>query len=369
MTLKLYGARLTAATSGEARTADMPVTRAAQPPIQADKIARNGMHPDAGLMSALDEQLNQAVLFRTKEYFSWYGTLTGVFPTGTADESRWRFAFRTGPYAHAVLAIVGMLPPGGAISYQTSTASRLDIFNGAGAVIASDTFVYGPNPKLGGIVPDAWPHFKTFVKVIDGVSPNTDYTGLFTTQGGKLQSACVAELASLTEDGGYLPQNLTAQSCVLDVYRKNPLLLSNKLWIGGGSKVFNWVADDGTTSGPITRTSATAVNLIDMTSTVISSATPGYTLDMSVKARESQTTGVPCTMKVYGNAPGGGTGTVKLKNSAGTTIATVTINSAIVGWFSTTLNLPASVDKYDLQIAGDGAFGISVYAVNVYEQG
>lgn len=367
MTIKLYGARLTALTSGEALTADLITTRGVQQPIHGDQWARNGKHPNAQLMNRVDEAYNQAVLFRTKEYFSWYGTITPLFPVGTTDENRWRFAFRSGPYAHAVLAVVGMLPPSnGIINYATSVTARLDIFNSGGSVVASDTFVYGPNPKFTGIgLPDAWPHFKPFVKVIDGIAPNTDYTALFTTQGGRLQSACVAELASLTEAGGYLAQNLTGQSAVLDVYRKNPLLVNNKLWQGGGGKVFNWVADDGTTSGPVTINTTPFKNLVDQSTAAPSSSTAGFTLDMTGKAREGQP-GVPVVMKVYGGSTGGGI--VRLVDSTNTPIMQITSGwLGAAGWLTATGVLPASVGKYDLQFSNNGSGTLSVHAVTVYE--
>jgi hypothetical protein len=364
---KLYGARLSALLADARSAAGITVTRGVTQPIQGDRWARNGMHPNAQLVNMLDESVNQSVLFRSKEYFSWYGTIIPVFPAGTADEVRWRFAFRSGPYAHAVLAVVAMLPPGGAISTDVSTTCRLDIMNAAGTIVATETFVYGPNPKFGGIVPDAWPHYKPLVKVIDGISPDTDYFGVFTTQGGRLQSACVAELSSLTEAGGYLPQNLTAQSSVLDVYRKYQIKANNKLWQRGGAKLFNWVSDNGSSSAPLVRASSTDINVIDGTSTAVSASTPGYTFDLRGKAREGLT-GVPVTIKAYGSCAFA-SGLVKLKNSAGVTVATVTLNATVDGWFSTTATLPATVDKYDLHYAGSGVGNLTLYAVTGYELG
>ena len=64
-------------------------------------------------------------------------------------------------------------------------------------------------------------------------------------------------------------------------------------------------------------------------------------------------------------------GRVYLKNLAGTTIASIIDgwSTTTPTWVSTTFNLPATVDKYDLQFASTGGNTFSLFAVSVYEKG
>jgi hypothetical protein len=256
-----------------------------------------------------------------------------------------------------------MLPPGGAVSSTISTSSRCDILDTAGSVVSSTTFDYGPNPKMGGIIPDAWSHLKVLTKYITDIDPSTEYTGKFTTQGGRIQSACVFELPSMTQNaGGYFGQNLTSQSSMLDVYRENLVVANNNLWREGGAHVLNWTTE----TGSVSRTSSSSVNLIDTSVTTIDGSSPGYTLDMTKKGRGSRS--VPCVMKVYGNANPSGGGAVTLKDSSGATVASVTPwVPSTPAWQSVTFNLPAAVDKYDLHLNGNGTAALNIYAVSIYE--
>jgi hypothetical protein len=62
-----------------------------------------------------------------------------------------------------------------------------------------------------------------------------------------------------------------------------------------------------------------------------------------------------------------GNGSVVLKDSSGTILATITV-TATNGWDSTTVNLPATNAKYDIQYAGGaGATQTNLYAVSLYQ--
>lgn len=78
--------------------------------------------------------------------------------------------------------------------------------------------------------------------------------------------------------------------------------------------------------------------------------------------------GIPVVMWVYGNANPSGGGAVTLKDSAGTTIASITSwTPSTPAWQSVTFNLPATADKYDLQLNGNGVAAMNLYAVSIYE--
>jgi hypothetical protein len=367
-----FGARITQAATAAARVPALVAVQSSPPPIAPDRWARNSIHPDAQFVSLLNETGNQAGLFRTKEVFRAIGRLesgNGVFypplSFGAGDRARYRWAFRSGPYCHAVRAIVGMAPPTSGLDQNTS--ARLDIANGAGSVVASATFTYGVHP--GGVL--GWRHIQQIIATIDGLSPDTEYFGTFyDVDYGIIQSACVYELASFTEHAdGYLASNITNRSAILDIHRQNLAELSNALWQKGGAQVFCYTVEDGTI--PITNSTSTFKNILDTSVTTVSAASPGWTLDMTGKARLSQTTGVPVTMKVCGRNQLTGTGVVKLVNSAGATVMSITNgwSTTTPGWQSATGMLPAGVDKYDVQVSNNGSGSLDTYAVSVYEYG
>jgi hypothetical protein len=364
----LYGDRLDIASAADTQVVANPARKAASVPIQPDLFCRNGKRPDVALINRLDEAANQSVLYRGKEHFAAVGAFApNLVPFGAGDRTRWRFAFHTGPYAHALYVLVGMTPPG--TSGASSNAyCRLDIYSDAAmaTLVKSETFVHGVNPTGTAAGSYGWEYLKPLEKFVTGLSPDTDYYGKFTdVDYGQIEHACVCDLQSMTENySGYLPQNITTHSAVLDKYRQNLATIFHQEWKRGGSRVLWWGVDDGT--APLVRSSATDVNVVDGTSTAVSASTPGYTLDMRGKARVSQISGVPVVMKAFGNCAFG-SGIVKLKNSAGSTVATVSVNAASNAWFSTSFNLPATVDKYDLHYAGTGVGSLTLYNVIVYE--
>ena len=373
-TKHIYGDRLDPGSVGPRQTVANPTSKAASPPIQGGYWCRNGKHPSPSFISALNEAVNQAALYRSKCVYSNVGRLfNSLGAASTSDIARWRFAFHTGPYAHAVYAVVAMLPTDLDIApYEDyNTQGRLDIFSDTQEAVnaGSYTFTYGAHPT-GVNSTVSFQHIKVLTGYIE-VSPDTDYTGLFSDVNvGRIQSACVFELASLTENNsGYLSQNITSHSSILDVYREKQATMIRSLWRRGGATVFNWSVDDPTGSGPVTATvsGVTSRNVIDTTITTVSASSPGWTLDMRNRARLSQTSGVPCRMVAYGKMSAGTDGDVYLKNSAGTNIATITNGfTTTPKWVTTTFNMPATLDKYDLHIGEPAAGTFSLYAVSIY---
>lgn len=125
----------------------------------------------------------------------------------------------------------------------------------------------------------------------------------------------------------------------------------------------DWSLDDGSSR---TRSSATLINLQDNSTTGTPAASsPGVTFVTSYRNTVNATV-APIKMAVYGSI-GGGSGTVKLRDTSGNDAATVTINGA-AGWYTNTGSLTIGTgQKYDLLYAGDGANTVSVSAVSVYE--
>jgi len=376
--IKIYGDRATGV--GPRQVDALPSTKAASPPIQTGRFFRNGKAPDASAFSQLNTQMNQAMLFRTKEALSMMGDLgsaPGIQATSAAGtRKRWRFAFHTSPYAHALLVRAVMFPPSS--NYGNDTYATLKIYSDANesTLISTTEFHYGPGPS-GSTSVGGWQYHRIVDKFVEGLSADTDYFALVSdVDYGRVQSIAAADLQSMTENyDGYLPTNFTEQSQLLDRYRQNLVTPMPSLWKRGGAKVLGWTTN--IQSSPTTNATTTWKNIIDGTSTTVSSSTPGWTVDMRYKTRLSQSV-VPCVIKVCGSWLDAGSATggdVKIMDSGGTALATITSgwSSTTPTWVSTTLNLPASaVDKYDIHsrigVGGGGAAGtLSIYAVAVFE--
>lgn len=379
MTTKVYGDRLPPGTVGPRQVPSLPAAKTSQPPIQVRRWLRNNKHPNAEYESLKNEALNQAGLFRTKDYFSCPGFVGSPTDLAAVDEDRWRFAFRSGPLAHAAFCRVVMASPH--VTYRANnTYGLLNLYTSAteAAVVLSATFNYGPSVNVTSS-PLGWQYVRVFDAIIDGVTPNTDYYALFRNMsGGHLMGACVYELASMTENfAGYLPQNIGAQGSILDVYREKQRQLIRDLWEKGAPKVFNWTVDPGQYSSGTTgfphkykvTASATLTNILDLTSTAVSVNTPGWHPDMRSKNTLRQTSGVPCVMKAFGSVAAGTGGIVALKDSSGTIVAQLNnVFTTTPGWQSVAFNLPATYAKYDVQysiVGGGSAF--SLWAVSIYE--
>jgi hypothetical protein len=368
MTFRPGGIPLDEILAGPRAVISNPVTQNAVPPIQIRRFARNGSIPSSALENLKNESLNQATVHRTKTYFEHIGFL-GTGTVGVSADStnvKWRSAFRTGPFCHAMYCSIVMAPP---LPGATNEYAQLDIYSNATetTLVSSTKFNYGSNSST--TASWSWNQIREMNQMI-ALSPNTDYYAKISSANGgsfagRLVSACAFELASLTEhNDGYLPQNLAAHQPILDAYRQAQVSVLKQSWEGYGSKIFTWSVDPGANSrtgygtGPgfdwLNTSSATGTNILDAgqfdtKSTGVSVNTPGFYPDMSWKNRKRQTTGVPCVFKAFGKRePGGSGGHVELKDSTGAVLATLTPFTDTPQWISTTVNIPASAAKYDV---------------------
>lgn len=381
--LKFYGDRLDVGSVGSRQVPSNPANKQASPPIRTDRWCRNGRNPDAHFMNALNEAANQAALYRSREAFSMIGRVgTGLgvamLSSTAGTRERWRGAFHSGPMTHGLYAQIVMVAPDAGANNTNNTYSKLTVFTDAteSTTLSTTEFSYGAGPQ-GTTDVYGVNYLKTITKYIE-VSPDTDYYLKFTDETyGRLLSASILEMPSMTENfDGFLGQNNSSQTPVLDVMRENLATLTRDLWKRAGARLISFTVDDQ--SSPKTNATTTFKNIVDGTSTTPSSSTPGYTLDMTNRTRLSQTT-IPCVMKVCGSWLDAGSvgsgGTVQLVDSSNTVVATV---GAGAGWSSTTptwisvnVNMPAVSDKYDLQFrigsAGQTAGTLSLYAISIEE--
>src|SRR5690606_7060089 len=87
--------------------------------------------------------------------------------------------------------------------------------------VVTETFHYGANPT-GTTAGFGWNHIRVIPKMIDGISPDTDYTAKITQENyGRISSVLVIELPSMTENfSGYLNPNVAAGTPITDIHRK-----------------------------------------------------------------------------------------------------------------------------------------------------
>jgi len=381
MRKKIYGDAV-GATIGDRQVAQIPVTKAALAPLNVDRFCRNQKVVDASFINRLNESFNAAMLFRTREAFSIAGDLGGddggisVVKANSAagTSNRWRAAFRTSPFHHALLARVCLVPPNA--GYDQDGYTRLRIYTGADetGLVAEEEFHYGAAPQ-GAVESGGWQFHRVIDRFITGLAPDVEHFALISDETyGRVQSMAVADLQSMVENyDGYLSTGYTEQSPILDSVRGNIVAALPTLWRRGGARVFGWSRNYQATALDSTRsTSATPHNLYDSSVTTVSASSPGLTLSMVGKNRLSQT-GVPCILKAWGRWEGAGTrGAIYLKDSAGNTIASIVDGWAggVMAWASTTFDMPLGEDKYDLQISiGGGTPGTAFYcwAVACYE--
>ncbi len=367
----IVGGRILPVNLGSRLTATLLAPMGAVAPIQLNRFFRNDQHPDAVAMNMMHASANASMMNRTREHFSTLGRTQGDLIISAAGSTpRFRFPIHTGPYSSQIAVVAQLKPPS---SNQTqNTHGKLTIYSDTqeATTVTSETFIYGPNPT-GTALASSYNYWKVVTKIIGGLTPNTTYYAKYSNETyGRVHSICVCDLASATDNAdGYLPENITQESLILDVHRERLAEYTVNLWKRGGSKVFTWCADDQT--APRTIAVATPTNVIDGTTTAISATSHGFTIDMRGKDRVSQSSGIPVTLYAFIKNGGGGAGAlgrVYLKSSAGTTVLQITNGlSTTSTWLTATGFLPATLDKYDLMFDNNSGGTVSLYAAGVYE--
>jgi hypothetical protein len=246
----------------------------------------------------------------------------------------------------------------------TSFLATLNLYTGT-----SSSFFGSGSSNFTGFSPTVPDNLATGHASVFTVSADTDYNGQITTTGdGDVISAVVYEEMKPGDTiYGYLPKTDMgiASGPIYDAHRQDVVVLMNKQWKRGGGFQLNW----SNTTGIARASVAADKNIVDNTSTTVTAATPGYTCDLTSKASLSRAAaGIDCIIAGYATNTGTvGNQGVKLKNSAGTTIVTLTGGwSGTPGWYTQAFKIPAGIDKYDLQAYSNNGT-LTLYAVSIYE--
>ena len=119
-------------------------------------------------------------------------------------------------------------------------------------------------------------------------------------------------------------------------------------------------------ASPRTLASATSTNIVDTAITTVSAATPGVELDFENRGRVAAAGAVPVVMKVRAKMSGVDVGHVVMKDSAGTELISVEIDTTSEAWYSETALIPSAIGKYDFQFSAS-AGTITLYALSLYQ--
>lgn len=337
--------------------------------LQGLQWCRNGRYPDSLFQSRLSEQINHLGAWRLKQLCS-FGHWTNTIPAADASASRarWRAYVHTSSFAQYLVCQMVIAPttntlatsPGGRVAIEIAalTFENGDYEYGAQAVHTDDT-------------PDNLGYGTTFIGsggVAYEVATDTDYKVSFSDRyNGRLVSATLYEMALVpTRQNGYLRTGYANGTPIYDEDRNEATRLATELWKRSAGPLWNWASN--TDADSPTRVSGTGINILDNTNTTVSAATPGATIDLTNRTTVSRaSTGVPCVFAAYGGVSAGTTGFVELKDSTGAVVATCSGFTTTEGWITTTVNLPASVAKYDVHFRSSGVVTLTVRAFSLYQ--
>lgn len=323
--------------------------------------AQNGDSPAVNFYRDLDAAVDHLGRYGSMRQLYGRARELGILSGASASTTVARWRIRTGPYADrlAVVLLLGEAFENGASAAQPYAEVDLKISGGAtttlGPFVAPITAFTG--------VGDA-PNDCLVAMATSDVNASTVYEcALRQVEYCRVVAVLVFEQGSATAITT-LP-DVVAGSPIYDAHR-NALLppLSNMHAECGGIS-WHWSLFDGSSR---TRTSSTAINLIDNTTTgTPTTAHYGVYLTPAYHNRASKTT-VAFSLGAYASISGGATGTVRLIDTSGNTYS-LSITGASLAWNAGTVNLPATEAFYALQFLSDGTQTLTVNAVSLIELG
>lgn len=326
---------------------------------------RNGLYPAANLWRQGVSLQNHLMAYGHREVYRRAYELgtSSIFGSGTNTIGRFRFRTGLGVTTLTYVVILGLDNSTGGPSGGLATNPYIEIDTTiSGGATSTRQFHYG----LQSSGPVDAPNEMLLSTSDVGVTPSTVYEVAIKSVDYCRPIAVIAyEQASLTvteSTNYYNTMNPIAGHPIYDADRQQLLVGMNNMWKRNRAACWHWHLVDGASR---TRSSATHVNIIDGATTGTPATSDyGFYLDLTSHNTLSATT-VPCELAAFGSISAG-SGTVRLIDSAGNTYGPVTINGA-AGWYTATVNLPASSTFYTAQYAGDGANTVSVSAISLIE--
>lgn len=316
---------------------------------------RNGLYPNAGAYSGAIAALNHTLAYRKQQVYSYDAELGDTSPA----PGNWRFRFRTGYGTRSVnfIAIIGL-----AIELGSDPYVNIELTEEGGSP-TNLTLHYGATQTAGSGAPEEWSIQAGEV----AVSANSAYTCLVTIAGGASSISLTAHevgRATASEATDYFSEfTPTAGAPILDDDIQRLILGPSQMLRRNRALYAHWHLADGAAR---TRTSSTPISLIDnvLTGTPVATAA-GWRFVTTAHNKYSRST-VPVELSVYGSITGGATGTVRIRDTAGTDL-TVNVTGASDAWHTGTGTISVGAGQlYVPMLASNGVATLTISAASLH---
>ena len=323
------------------------IPRSAHKALQTNAYLRNGLYPNAHATAPLMDDTNRILQFRCKEVAAFARPISGIGALVV-----WRAKYHSSTQVSQLWARLVI-----ARYYNDGVPSEpygsVKIYNAAVQIGYGD-FTYGSSPALVTDTPAFFGVATIPIRTLAAydtilvVPVDTDLEIMVSgLDNGRLVACDIYEVTKAADTtNGYVSPGINGGAPIYDNHRGDIVPLLREAWKNNAGHLFNWSSHTDATAP--TNAVGGSLNIIDGSSSV-SAASPGWTLDLTNRSTVRRAAdGVPCIMHVYAKTTGT-TGSILLKNSAGTTLATCTTTSPTAAWLSSgAFFLPATVAKYDV---------------------
>ncbi|KAB2907173.1 MAG: hypothetical protein F9K40_05315 [Kofleriaceae bacterium] len=325
--------------------------------IQPTRHARNGHFPNHAHYAQCIAAQNHVLAYRKKEVYQRDAVLDNA-----SSANNWRFRFRTGHGTRA-LRVWAMLSVT-AHSPGDDPRITVEITKVGGATQSFDLHYGGAGATAFTDAPEEWSPQVVEIPV----DPASAYTGfVYRSDAGRFLAMSIEELGHLTvsDSVDYYSELIpTAGAPILDGDIQTLIEGSSEMLRDNGALVAHW---HQLTGAARTRSNSTPVNLIDNTTTGTPTATAaGWRFVTTARNTYSRNV-VPVEFGVYASMAAG-TGTVRLIDTSGNVICSISVNSSTPQWWTATgLMTVGTGQVYVPQFAGNGLSTLSVYAASLIE--
>lgn len=337
------------------------ITKHARPRIQIAQWIRNGKPVVAELQNRIAEQTALAANVRPKFLFHRAAAIasTGGVSLIPASEAgtrvRWRFAWRSGPYARRIRLQFEMAPQNAGAA-GSNPYGLFEMLDGAGTVVGQSKVYFGASDGTLEDVPSSFGSIQATAlepdnedNVLLTITPDTDYWGRFSDVNyARIVSVAVWEHSlEPNTDAGYPANTAGTGAPIFDEDRSDPVVMARTLWKKGGQQLINWCSEtDATAPGQASEgfsgSLAASIGTFTLTSAGTVAGTPSYVsaaqsegheeaLTVSWPTHESGDIGILAITTVDGPTPGDGA--VTLSTPAGFELVGTSFYS---GWIGTT---------------------------------
>ncbi len=330
------------------------------PTINEMRWAKNGRIPQAVFQNKLARAINFISKRRRKCFFVSHGDLTSLAHSSAGTLPRFAFRCHAGFLARRfkITYMMGRADiAGGADPHMLFTAVPV----GGGTTITKEIHFGALDPAVAAPA-DLFYEFGVGDVFTDDLVADTTYEcQISDVDYARTIAVCVYEDAMVNDTAnGFIGTSTVVTSPILDEDRQAICELAVNAWDYQGAHILNYVGEATVLPGP-----ATPTNINDGSSTTVSAATPGYTVDLRYKASLGQA-GVNVVFAAEGYSSSGSDGEVWLVDSGGSAVLKILSIGTTPGWYTVNGTIPATLAKYDLW-AYDPTGSLTITGVSLYE--